>query len=385
MSKTPPKLSNEEIQRYSRHLIMPEVGMEGQKRIKAGRVLLVGTGGLGSPAAMYLAAAGVGSIGVMDYDVVDASNLQRQIVHGQSTLGKKKVESAKKRLLDINPFIEVQTYDTLLDSGNAMQIFADYDVIADGTDNFPTRYLVNDACVLSKKPNVYASIFRFEGHLSVFDAQKGPCYRCMYSEPPPPGLVPSCAEGGVLGVLPGILGVMQATEVLKILLGIGDSLVGRFLTLDALSMRWRELKVRKDPDCKVCGKNPTVTQLIDYQQFCGVPAHDHEEMAASSYDITPKELFNRLSKERLRLIDVREPHEWEIGRIEGSQLIPLGDLPARMSELDSAQEIVLICKSGNRSMKALNLLKGAGFAKLKNLKGGVNGWSREVDSKLPLY
>lgn len=384
MSALPP-LSHEEIRRYARHLIMPEVGMEGQKRLKAGKVLLVGTGGLGSPAALYLAAAGVGTIGLVDYDVVDASNLQRQVAHGQSSIGKRKVDSAKARLLDINPHIQIDTYDTLLACDNALDIVKKYDIVADGTDNFPTRYLVNDACVLLKKPNVYASIFRFEGQLSVFDAQRGPCYRCLYSEPPPPGLVPSCAEGGVLGILPGTLGVLQATEVVKLLMGIGDSMVGRLLLFDALDMRFRELKLRKDPQCVICGPNPSVTKLIDYEQFCGVPANDHEEAKVTNWDIEPADLKKRLEKNPPILIDVREPHEWEIGRIEGAKLIPLGELPQRMNELNSAEEIVLYCKVGGRSMKALQLLNKSGFKRLKNLRGGINAWSREVDPKVPLY
>jgi sulfur-carrier protein adenylyltransferase/sulfurtransferase len=379
-------LTHEEIRRYSRHLIMPEVGMAGQKKLKAASVLLVGTGGLGSPAAMYLAAAGVGRIGLVDYDVVDESNLQRQVVHGQRSIGKRKVDSAKERMLDINPNVQVDTHDVLLNSDNALELFAKYDVIADGTDNFPTRYLVNDACTLLGKPNVYASIFRFEGQLSVFWAKEGPCYRCLYPEPPPPGLVPSCAEGGVLGILPGVVGVLQATETVKLILETGDSMVGRLMLFDALGMKFRELKLRKDPDCVLCGKSPTVTKLIDYQQFCGVPANDHEDAASSGGpEIAAKELATRLTRNNLKLVDVREPHEWDISRIEGAKLIPLRELPARMNELDTADEIVLYCKSGARSMKALKLLEGAGFRKLKNLKGGINAWSKEVDPKVPLY
>ncbi len=381
------ELSREEIKRYSRHLIMPEVGMEGQKKLKNASVLLVGTGGLGSPAALYLAAAGVGRIGLLDYDVVDASNLQRQVIHGQSTIGKKKVESAKARLADINPFVQVDLHDTLLSSDNALDLFRPYDIVADGTDNFPTRYLVNDACALLGKPNVYASIFRFEGQLAVFDAKRGPCYRCLYAEPPPPGLVPSCAEGGVLGILPGVVGILQATEVVKLILGTGESMIGRLLLFDALGMKFRELKLRKNPDCPLCGKQPTVTKLIDYQQFCGVPAHDHEvEQSAAGLEITVGELSAKLEQgSTLRIIDVREPHEWEIAHLEGSTLIPLNDLPRRMNELDTADDIFFICKTGARSMRAVQFLKDAGFKKIKNVRGGINAWSREVDPEVPLY
>lgn len=380
-------LSPDEIKRYSRHLIMPEVGMGGQERLKAASVLLVGTGGLGSPAALYLAAAGVGRLGLVDYDVVDASNLQRQIIHGQSSLGRKKVESARDRLHDINPFVQVDLYDTRLSSDNALDIFKGYDVIADGTDNFPTRYLTNDACVLLGKPNVYASIFRFEGQLTLFDARHGPCYRCLYAEPPPPGLVPSCAEGGVLGVLPGMLGIMQATEVIKFILGAGDSMLGRLLLVDALGMKFRELKLRKDPHCVVCGPSPTVTKLIDYEQFCGVPAHDHQpdNAAVGAWDITPQALKARLGGAPLNLIDVREPHEWDIGHIAGARLIPLNDLPRRLNEIDTATETVLYCKMGGRSRKAVDILRSAGFAKVKSLAGGINAWSRDVDPSVPEY
>ncbi|MEZ4271774.1 MAG: molybdopterin-synthase adenylyltransferase MoeB [Myxococcota bacterium] len=382
-------LDHDEIRRYSRHLIMPEVGMEGQKKLKAASVLLVGTGGLGSPASMYLAAAGIGRIGLVDFDVVDESNLQRQVVHGQSTIGQLKVDSAEARLRDINPHVDVVTHNTLLSSDNALGLLKDYDVIADGTDNFPTRYLVNDACVLLGKPNIYASIFRFEGQLSVFYAKEGPCYRCLYSEPPPPGLVPSCAEGGVLGILPGLVGMMQATEVVKHVLGIGDSMVGRLLLIDALGMKFRELKLRKDPDCVICGKHPTVTQLVDYQQFCGMPANDHEasyrEEEPGAWEITPLQLKQRLGTFQLNLIDVREPHEWDICRLEGAKLMPLGQITECIAELDPAAEIVLYCKAGGRSMKALEALREAGFSKLQSLKGGINAWSREVDPKTPLY
>lgn len=383
-------LNQDEIRRYSRHLIMPEVGMEGQKKLKNASVLLVGTGGLGSPAAMYLAAAGVGRLGLVDFDVVDESNLQRQIVHGHSTLGQRKVDSAKARLMDINPHIQIDVYDAPLSSDNAFELFAPYDIIADGTDNFPTRYLVNDACVMTGKVNVYASIFRFEGQLTVFNAQNGPCYRCLYPEPPPPGLVPSCAEGGVLGILPGMLGVLQATEVVKQIVGIGDSMSGRLLLVDALGMKFRELKLRKDPECVVCSDTPSVTQLIDYQQFCGVPANDHEtqEQEPSDLEITPIQLQDRIqTSNNVKLVDVREPHEWDIGYIEGAQLIPLRELPERMDELNGANDIVLYCKMGGRSMKALNVLKDAGFSteRLRSLRGGINAWSHDIDPSVPQY
>lgn len=381
-------LSHEEIRRYSRHLIMPEVGMPGQKRLKAASVLLVGTGGLGSPLAMYLAAAGVGRIGLVDYDVVDASNLQRQVVHGTATVGKLKVESARDRILDINPDIRVDVYNDLFTSANALDIARPYDIIIDGTDNFPTRYLVNDVCVMLGKPNVYGSIFRFEGQASVFWAKHGPCYRCLFPEPPPPGLVPSCAEGGVFGVLPGTVGTIQATEAIKLIIGAGDTLVGRLLLYDALGMTFDEVKLRKNPKCLVCAEHPQVTELIDYEAFCGMPMHDHQEEAGSGagWDITALELRDRLADgSRLRLIDVREPHEWAIAHIEGAELIPLGALAEYMNTLDSAEEIVLHCKSGARSARALDLLRNAGFRKLKNLKGGILAWSRDVDRNVPTY
>jgi adenylyltransferase/sulfurtransferase len=367
-------LSKDEIQRYSRHLLLPEVGMAGQEKLKAARVLLVGTGGLGSPAALYLAAAGVGTLGVVDADVVDESNLQRQVLHGQSTLGVKKVESARARLLDINPHIDVVAHDTFLSADNALALVRAYDIVADGTDNFPTRYLVNDACVLLGKPNVYASIFRFEGQLSVFWAERGPCYRCLYAEPPPPGLVPSCAEGGVLGILPGVLGVLQATEVIKLILGIGDPMIGRLLLFDALGTRFRELKLRKDPNCPLCGTHPSVTALIDYQQFCGIPK---EPMAT---DIAPLDV-----RPGVLMLDVREMHEWEICRIAGAKHIPLGQLPARLGELDRNRETVVYCKMGGRSKKAIGLMQEAGFTQLLNLRGGINAWAQEVDPEMPRY
>jgi adenylyltransferase/sulfurtransferase len=382
-----PNLSREEILRYSRHLLIPEVGLEGQRKLKNASILVIGTGGLGSPVALYLAAAGVGRIGLVDYDVVDFSNLQRQVIHGTSGIGVLKVESARQRMLDLNPDIEVQVYNEPFTSENAMRIAQDYDVLIDGTDNFPTRYLTNDVCVLLGKPNVYGSIFRFEGQASVFDARRGPCYRCLFPEPPPPGLVPSCAEGGVLGVLPGTIGTIQATEGLKLILGIGEPLIGRLLLYNALDMSVEYVKLRKNPKCKICGETPTVTELIDYEEFCGVPGHDHEEgTVGGGWDITVQELAERLKKgNHLRLLDVREPHELEISRLEDAKLIPLGQLAARLSELDSAEEMVVFCKSGTRSARALELLASAGFRKVKNLKGGINAWAREVDQSLPLY
>jgi sulfur-carrier protein adenylyltransferase/sulfurtransferase len=380
-------LSHSEILRYSRHLLIPEVGLEGQRKLKNASILVIGTGGLGSPVALYLAAAGVGRLGLVDYDVVDFSNLQRQVIHGTSTLGTLKVESARQKMLDLNPDIEVKVYNEPFTSENAMRIARDYDVIIDGTDNFPTRYLTNDVCVLLGKPNVYGSIFRFDGQASVFDARLGPCYRCLFPEPPPPGLVPSCAEGGVLGILPGTIGTIQATEALKLILGIGETLVGKLLLYNALDMTFDFVKLRKNPKCKVCGPNPEITELIDYEEFCGVPGHDHEEgSAGEGWDIDARELNERLRQgEPIRLVDVREPHELDISRLEEAQLIPLGQLAARLQELDSAQEIVLFCKAGTRSARALELLASAGFRKVKNLKGGINSWAREVDPSLPVY
>ena len=392
MADALPTLTNEEIKRYSRHLIMPELGMDGQRRLKGSSVLCVGAGGLGSPAAMYLAAAGVGRIGIVDFDVVDYSNLQRQIIHGTKDVGRTKLESAKSRLLDINPHIQVDTYETSLSSQNALELFAPYDVILDGTDNFPTRYLTNDACVLLGKPNAYGSIFRFEGQASVFGAPDGPCYRCLYPEPPPPGLVPSCAEGGVLGVLPGVIGVIQATETIKLLTGIGEPLVGRFLVYDALRMRFRELKLRKDPDCPVCGTNRTVTALIDYEQFCGLrPAVDEQALAAatggaSQTEITVLDLKARMDRgETLRIVDVREPNEYQISRIPGAQLIPLGELPRRYAELDPDEELIVHCKMGGRSAKAADYLRSVGFRRVLNLTGGVLAWSDQIDPSQPKY
>jgi molybdopterin/thiamine biosynthesis adenylyltransferase/rhodanese-related sulfurtransferase len=380
-------LSHEEILRYSRHLLMPEVGLDGQKRLKGSSVLVIGTGGLGSPALMYLAAAGVGRIGIVDYDVVDRSNLQRQVIHGTSRVGDRKVSSAHDRMLDINPDIQVDVYDEPFTSENAFRIVEPYEVIIDGTDNFPTRYLTNDVCVMTGKPNIYGSIFRFDGQLSVFWAEHGPCYRCLFPEPPPPGMVPSCAEGGVFGVLPGTIGALQAAEALKILLGIGDAMIGRLLLFDALAGSFEFVKLKKNPDCKVCSDHPEVTELIDYEEFCGVPSHDRAEgRLPENLEIGPKELAARLERGGdIKLIDVREPHELKISHIDGAELIPLGSLASRMHELDSSDEIVLFCKSGTRSARALELLAGAGFRKVKNLRGGINAWAEEVDQSQPVY
>jgi molybdopterin/thiamine biosynthesis adenylyltransferase/rhodanese-related sulfurtransferase len=381
-----PELSRDEILRYSRHLLIPEVGLEGQRKLKNSSVLIIGTGGLGSPVALYLAAAGIGRIGLVDYDTVDSSNLQRQVIHGTSTVGKLKVESARAKLLDLNPDIQVDLYNEPYTSENALRIAADYDIILDGTDNFPTRYLTNDVAVFLGKPNVYASIYRFDGQVSVFYAKEGPCYRCLFPEPPPPGLVPSCAEGGVLGVLPGTIGTLQATEALKVLLGIGEPLIGKLLLYNALDMSFDFVKLKKNPNCRVCGPNADIKELIDYEEFCGVPSHDHEEgSAGESWDITVTELAERVKTNHLRLIDVREPHELEISRLPDATNIPLGQLAARLSELDSAEDLVLFCKSGARSARALELLTSAGFKKVKNLKGGINAWAREVDKSLPVY
>jgi molybdopterin/thiamine biosynthesis adenylyltransferase/rhodanese-related sulfurtransferase/molybdopterin converting factor small subunit len=376
-------LSNEEIRRYSRHLIMPEVGLDGQKKLKAARVLAIGTGGLGSPLALYLAAAGVGTLGLVDFDVVDDSNLQRQVLFGTQDVGQPKLKAAAARLKDLNPNVDVVLFEERLTSENALRIFRDFDIVADGTDNFPTRYLVNDACVLTGKPNVYASIFRFEGQASVFWAQKGPCYRCLYSEPPPPGLVPSCAEGGVLGILPGLLGVLQATEVVKLILGVGEPLIGRLLLVDALSMRFRELKLRKNPDCVICGRNPTVTKLIDYEAFCGV---EPEAPAAGIPEITVEELKDlRDRRAAFVLVDVREPHEIAISSFPDSVKIPLGTIAKNLNRLSTADEIVVHCKSGQRSAKAVQFLREAGFKKVKNLAGGINRWAERIDPTMPRY
>ena len=387
-------LSHEEVQRYSRHLIMPEVGMAGQKKLKAASILLIGAGGLGSPLAMYLSAAGIGRLGLVDYDVVDYSNLQRQVIHGTKDVGRLKLESARDRILSINPHVQVDTYEVPLTSDNALEIIAPYDIVIDGTDNFPTRYLTNDACVLLGKPNIYGSIFRFEGQASVFYAEEGPCYRCLFPEPPPPGLVPSCAEGGVLGILPGTIGLIQATEAIKLILGIGESLIGRLLLYDALSMTIDEVRLRKNPACPVCGENPTLTELIDYEQFCGVPAHDNSlyqsdaELGEGVSQMSPIELKERLDQgDDLLIVDVREPHEWEISNLEplGAILIPQGQILNRMGELDTAREIVVQCRSGQRSAAVIHDLQGHGFKKLHNLDGGINRWAREIDPSLPIY
>src|SRR6266849_1153905 len=387
VAKELPSLSNEEIARYSRHLLMPEVGLEGQKKLKAASVLAIGTGGLGAPLGMYLAAAGVGRLGLVDFDVVDSSNLQRQIVHGTKDVGRRKVDSARERLADINPHIEIETHDTRLTSENALALFKNYDIIVDGTDNFPTRYLVNDACVLTGKPNVYGSIFRFEGQASVFWAERGACYRCLYPEPPPPGLVPSCAEGGVLGVLPGIVGAIQANETIKLILGIEGSLINRLLLFDALQMKFREFKLRKDPKCPVCGEQPTVKELIDYEEFCGIVPQPQPAVAETLEEITATELHERLTRgDKLQIIDVREPHEFEIARIAGTRLIPLGHVVNRMNEIDPSVETVVHCKGGVRSAKAIEALKLAGYpGRLVNLRGGITAWSDEVDPKVAKY
>jgi molybdopterin/thiamine biosynthesis adenylyltransferase/rhodanese-related sulfurtransferase len=380
-------LSREEVLRYSRHLLIPEVGLAGQRKLKASSVLVIGTGGLGSPVAMYLAAAGVGRIGLVDYDIVDFSNLQRQIIHGTSKLGKLKVESAKERILDINPSVQVDVFNVPFTSANALSIAEGYDLVIDGTDNFPTRYLVNDVCVKLGIPNVYGSIFRFDGQVSVFDGQQGPCYRCLFPEPPPPGLVPSCAEGGVLGVLPGIIGSMQASEGLKLLLGIGEPLRGKLLLFNALDMTFDFVKLRKNPNCAVCSLPSEKIGLIDYEAFCGVPAHDHEEAKMENqYEIDAKELAEQMKNgHNIKLIDVREPHELQISQIEGAKLIPLGEVAGRLSELDTADELVVFCRTGGRSARAVELMLSAGFRKVKNLRGGINSWADQVDPSLPKY
>jgi molybdopterin/thiamine biosynthesis adenylyltransferase/rhodanese-related sulfurtransferase/molybdopterin converting factor small subunit len=378
-------LTNEEILRYSRHLIMPEVGMEGQLKLKNASVLLVGAGGLGAPLGLYLAAAGIGRIGLVDFDVVDHTNLHRQVIHGTKDVGRKKLDSAADRMRDINPNVALELHDVALTSENALDLLRDYDLIIDGTDNFPTRYLVNDACVLLKKPNVYGSIFRFEGQATVFAYPGGPCYRCSYPEPPPPGLVPSCAEGGVLGILPGIIGLIQATEAVKLILGIGEPLVGRLLRYDALEMKFREYKVRRDPECPVCGDHPTIHHLIDYQEFCGIPQQvSVTEPLKNELDVT--EVKSKMDAgDEFILLDVREPHEWQIASISKAKLIPLGDLGKRLGELDPASEIVVHCKSGGRSAKAVEFLKQQGFKHVANMRGGILAWSEKVDPRLPKY
>ncbi len=379
------ELSIEEIRRYSRHLIIPDVAMAGQKRLKNAKVLVVGAGGLGSPALMYLAAAGVGMLGIVDFDVVDESNLQRQVIHGQSDIGRPKAESARDSVREINPYVQVNLHEQRLDSSNVMEIFAPYDLIIDGTDNFATRYLVNDACVLMGKPYVWGSIYRFDGQASVFWAEHGPCYRCLYPEPPPPGMVPSCAEGGVLGVLCASIGSIQVNEAIKLLMGIGEPLVGRLMVYDALEMSYHDIKVRKDPECAICGKNPTVTELIDYEAFCGVVSEEAQQAAAGS-TITAQELADlKDSGADFLLVDVREPAEWEIVRIPGAELIPKGELPARLSELPQDKPIIVYCKTGVRSAEALATLKGAGFSTAKHVQGGVTAWATQVDKGLPVY
>jgi sulfur-carrier protein adenylyltransferase/sulfurtransferase len=378
-------LSKEEVMRYSRHLIMPEVGMDGQLKLKQAKVLCIGTGGLGAPLGLYLAAAGVGRIGLVDFDVVDSTNLQRQVLFGTSDVGRPKITAAADRLHNLNPDIQIDTFETHLSSDNALDIMKDYDIVVDGTDNFPTRYLVNDACVMLGKPNVYGSIFRFEGQITIFGYPDGSCYRCLYPEPPPPGLVPSCAEGGVLGVLPGIVGTIQAAETLKLIIGKGDPLVGRLLLFDALAMKFRELKLRKNPDCPVCGTHPTVTKLIDYAEFCGIRGEEAPVTATNLPEITPRELKTRLDRgDDLFILDVRETHEYQICNLNG-HLIPLGELARRVNELDSSREIVAHCRSGKRSADAVEFLQKAGFRKIWNLKGGILAWSDEVDSSVPKY
>ncbi len=381
-------LSQEEVLRYSRHLIMPEVGVEGQEKLKKASILLIGCGGLGSPLGMYLSAAGVGRLGLVDFDLVDFTNLQRQVAFGTSDVGRPKVEATQERINSINPNVTVETHRVKLSSENALEIFKKYDLIIDGTDNFPTRYLVNDACVFLKKPNIYGSIFRFEGQATVFWAEKGPCYRCLYPEPPPPGMVPSCAEGGVLGILPGLIGLIQATEAIKLILGKGEALIGRLLLFNALDMKFREVKLQKDPECPVCGKNPTIKSLIDYEQFCGIALGQEEATVSTNGipEITARELKTLMDKkEKFVLVDVREPHEYQIGKIPGSKLIPLGEIAQRANELDTADNIIVHCKSGGRSVKAVQTLQKMGFKRLRNLKGGILAWSEDVDPSVPKY
>jgi adenylyltransferase/sulfurtransferase len=383
-SATTPALTNDETLRYSRHLILPEVGVEGQLKLKQARVLCIGAGGLGSPVALYLAAAGVGTLGIVDFDVVDFTNLQRQVLHSTADVGRKKLDSAAESIAAINPNVAIRKFETRLTSANAMEVLRDFEIVVDGTDNFATRYLVNDACVLSGKSNVYGSIFRFEGQASVFATQAGPCYRCLYPEPPPPGMVPSCAEGGVLGVLPGLVGMIQATETVKLILGVGEPLIGRLLLVDALVMRFRELKLRKNPDCPVCGEHPTITKLIDYDQFCGIGRED-KATSATMPEMTPEELKRRLDAgDDLFVLDVREPHEYQICNL-GGHLVPLNDLPMRVGEIDPNREIVVHCKMGGRSAKAVDFLRQAGFSRVHNLAGGINAWAERVDRKMPKY
>ena len=378
-------LTNDEILRYARHLILPEVGMAGQQKLKAARVLCIGAGGLGSPLALYLAAAGVGTLGIVDFDIVDVTNLQRQILHTTDDVGRRKLDSAADKLKALNPFLNLKTYETRLTSENALELFREFDMVADGTDNFPTRYLVNDACVLTGKPNIYGSIFRFEGQASVFATEGGPCYRCLYPEPPPPGLVPSCAEGGVLGILPGLVGVIQATEVIKLILGQGDSLIGRLLLVDALGMKFRELKLRKNPECPACGTNPTIKELIDYNEFCGIRGQESVAAMPSVPEITVEELKRKLdANEHVLVLDVREPHEYQICNL-GGHLIPLGDLPNRLRELEPGRETVVQCRSGVSSAKSVFQLQRAGFSNVTNLRGGILAWADRVDPTMPKY
>jgi sulfur-carrier protein adenylyltransferase/sulfurtransferase len=383
-----PELNNDEILRYSRHLILPDVGMEGQRRLKNAKVLMIGAGGLGAPLGLYLAAAGIGRIGMVDFDVVDVTNLQRQVIHGTKDVGRLKIDSAADSMQDINPALQIDKFNVPLSSANALEIFKDYDIVVDGTDNFPTRYLVNDACVLLNKPNAYGSIFRFEGQATVFHYEDGPCYRCLYPEPPPPGLVPSCAEGGVLGILPGLIGCIQATETVKLILGKGNTLSGRLMLYDALNMKFRELKLRRNPECPVCGDNPTVKELIDYQEFCGIPQQKAADAANEGKmdEITPLELKARMDKgDDIFILDVREPHEYDIAKIEGATLIPLGQVAQRVGELDATADIIVHCKMGGRSAKAQGILKEMGFSRVTNLAGGITRWSDDVDPSIPKY
>jgi molybdopterin/thiamine biosynthesis adenylyltransferase/rhodanese-related sulfurtransferase/molybdopterin converting factor small subunit len=379
-----PDLSVAEIRHYSRHLILPEIGTLGQRKLKAAKVLMIGAGGLGSPLGLYLAAAGVGTLGLVDFDTVDLSNLHRQVLYGRSSVGRPKIQAATDRLRDVNPHIKIVPYETRLDSSNALELFKDYDVVVDGTDNFPTRYLVNDACVLLGKPNVYGSIFRFEGQVSIFWGARGPCYRCLFPEPPPPGLVPSCAEGGVLGVLPGIIGSLQANEVIKLLAGIGDPLIGRLVLFDALKLKFRELKLRKNPDCPICSDHPTQHELIDYEQFCGIDRQ--ADAVEAAFEISPPELKSWLDEGRpVTVLDVRNPEEWEIARIEGAKLIPLHELQDRLGELDTADTLVVHCHHGPRSSRAVHFLRQMGFSRAINLAGGIDEWSLMVDPSVPQY
>jgi len=384
-SETLPSLTNDEIHRYSRHLILPDVGLTGQRQLKNARVLLIGAGGLGSPTALYLAAAGVGTLGLVDFDVVDVTNLQRQIIHGTKDVGRPKIESAKDRIADVNPHIHVEAFETPFTSANALDIAKDFDVIVDGTDNFATRYLTNDTAVLLGKPNVYGSIFRFEGQSSVFATENGPCYRCLFREPPPPGLVPSCAEGGVLGVLPGLIGTIQATETIKLILGVGDNLIGRLLLVDTLAMQFRTVKVRKDPTCPACGTRE-IKELIDYEEFCGIPQAAQQEARAEVVNVTPAELNARIQRgEDIDLVDVREPFEWDIARIPGARLVPLNSVQAALGTFDKNRTIAIHCKSGVRSLKAAGVLLDAGFTRVLNVTGGILRWADEVDPTLPKY